>query len=121
MLRPDEFHLKPVHIGPAIIAVAALVLLLVVTPGANAATLPSMTLPVGQGQLVRLNRPAASVFVANPEIADVQVNGPRSLLVFGVRTGRTTLYALAEGGQPIIAREVRVQHDLAQYRDILDQ
>ena len=121
MLRPDEFHLKPVHIGLVIIAIAALALLLVVSPGANAATLPTMTLPVGQGELVRLNQPAASVFVANPEIADVQVNGPRSVLVFGVRTGRTTLYALAEGGQTIIAREVRVQHDLAQYREILDQ
>ena len=121
MFRQDKVPVRLVEAGLAIIAIAALSLLIGLMPKAIAAApLPVMSLHVGEGQLVRLSQPADSVFVANPEIADVQISGPRAVLVFGVRTGRTTLYALRASGQTIVAREVWVEHDLAQFSKILD-
>lgn len=40
-----------------------------------------------QGILIRLARPANTVFVANPEIADIQVKSPRLVYVFGKNPG----------------------------------
>jgi len=102
------------------LALLAIVLAGACGPPAAAANMPELRLHTGQGQLLILKEPAESVFVANPEIADVQISGPRAVLVFGVHTGRTTLYALASGGRTIIARTVRVEHDLVQLREILD-
>lgn len=45
---------------------------------------------VDQGISLTLSMPASSVFIANPEIADVQVMSPTSIMVFGKRTGQTT-------------------------------
>jgi pilus assembly protein CpaC len=79
----------------------------------------AVSLSVGQGALIRLDQPAATVFVANPEIADVQIAGPQSIFVFGQRTGRTTLFALDESGTPLAQREISVEHDLGQLRRVL--
>ena len=35
-----------------------------------------LVLEVHKGQLIRLERPAAAVFVADPEVADVQAHSP---------------------------------------------
>ena len=76
-------------------------------------------LAVGQGTLLALDRPAATVFVADPEIADIQIAGPQSIFVFGQATGRTTLFALDTAGAPIVRREITVGHDLGRLLGIL--
>jgi Flp pilus assembly secretin CpaC len=35
-----------------------------------------IVLEVGKGTLIRLSRPASTVFVASPDIADVQIKSP---------------------------------------------
>jgi Flp pilus assembly secretin CpaC len=42
----------------------------------------SLTIEVKQGRLVRLSRPAAGVFVADPQVADVQAHSPTLVYVF---------------------------------------
>jgi len=37
---------------------------------------PPVLLEAGKGTLIRLPRPAGTVFIANPEVADVQVKSP---------------------------------------------
>ena len=49
---------------------------------------------MSQSQLFRLDVPVASVFVANPDIADVQLVSPRVLIVLGKAIGRTSVAAL---------------------------
>lgn len=78
-------------------------------------------LAVGQGTLIQLDRPAATVFVADPAVADIQIAGPQSIFVFGQGTGRTTLFALDQAGAPIVQREITVTHDLARLRSILQR
>lgn len=99
-------------------------LLLVVLLGGSAAALaaPSMTpldVSVGEAQVVNLPAPAQTVFVADPTLADIQVAGPTTVIVFGVKSGRTTFYALNAQGTTIAARQVRISHNLGMLETIL--
>ena len=51
--------------------------------------------------LVRLGSAATTVFVANPDIADIQVPGATSFLVLGKKVGNTTAYAILANGRTI--------------------
>jgi len=65
------------------------------TPSPPIPTLPaSVQIPVSQSRLFRLDTPVASVFVANPEIADVQLVSSGVLFVVAKAVGRTSVAAL---------------------------
>ena len=68
----------------------------------------NLNLSQGTGTLVRLSAPMSDVFVANDQIADVQVRSATQLYVFGKRSGETTIYATAKGGRVVYAANVRV-------------
>ncbi len=51
-----------------------------------------------QARVIQLSEPAKTVFVANPEIADVQVPTPTTFLVYGKKPGTTTVFAIPESG-----------------------
>ena len=68
---------------------------------------------VNQGQLVRLSKPVNSVFIADPEIADVQVKSPQLVYVLGKAAGTTSLYAVSEQDEVLLNAEVRVRYDAA--------
>ena len=53
----------------------------------------TISIDVNKAQLVSLPGPASTVFVANPDIADVQVPNRKSFLVFGKQAGSTVVYA----------------------------
>ena len=74
------------------------------------ATRPSALVEVntGRGRLVTLAQPMSDLFVANPDIADVQVRSPTQLYVFGRKTGETTVSATNKAGQVLYAATVRV-------------
>jgi len=82
-----------------IAAVAALALAAALqTGGASEVTEGrTLTIEVNKAELVNLPAPASTVFVANPDIADVQVPNPKSFLVFGKQAGSTVVYAFAKG------------------------
>lgn len=71
------------------------------------------TLAVGAGRLIRLERAAASLFVADPGIADVQVRGQRLVYLTAKKPGSTTLYAVDGAGEIIANIEVSVGFDTA--------
>ncbi|MBK1696280.1 type II and III secretion system protein family protein [Rhodovibrio salinarum] len=73
----------------------------------------SVALNRDQGVLVRLERPVNSVFVADPEIADVQVKSPRLVYVFGKNPGETTMFAVDANDQVVMSERLVVQHNLA--------
>ena len=47
----------------------------------------SVNLEAGKGTLVRLDRPANAVFVADPEICDVQLTSPRLVYLLAKEAG----------------------------------
>jgi pilus assembly protein CpaC len=80
-----------------------------------------LTLEVGKGQVIRLPRPAATVFVADPEIADVQAQSPSIVYLFGRRSGSTSLYAVDEADEVLLRAGVEVAHNLTGLSAALDQ
>ena len=61
------------------------------TPGGEPAG--SITVEINSATFINLPQPATSVFVANPDIADVQVPDHTKILVLGKRPGSTVIYA----------------------------
>ena len=68
---------------------------------------------INKGVLVRLDRPAATVFVANPEIADIQVKSPKLIYVLAKAVGETTLFAVDDREHVLLDAPVTVTHDLS--------
>ena len=82
-----------------------------VTPGG-----PPLTLEAGKGTLIRLPRPANTVFVANPDVADVQIKSPSLIYITAKAPGETALYAVDAEDRVLLNRPVRVEHDLSRVR-----
>ena len=68
---------------------------------------------VNEGRLIKLSNSASSVFIANPDIADVSVKSPRLVYVFGVQPGETTLYAVDRNDRMIASLKIQVEHNLS--------
>jgi pilus assembly protein CpaC len=68
-----------------------------------------LTLEAGTGRVVSLEAPAASVFAADPHVAEVRPASPTSLFVLGVAPGRTTIAAIGDNGAPLAQFDVYVQ------------
>lgn len=64
----------------------------------------------GTSKLVRLPQSASNIFVADPDIADVQAASGTALFVLGRRPGRTTVYALTGTDKVVLHADVRVGH-----------
>jgi len=79
----------------------------------------SMQIAVNKGRLIRLERPATEVFIANPDVADVQVKSPRLVYIYGRGEGETSFYALDDKDQTIYSANIRVSRDLGQLRSTL--
>lgn len=87
------------------------------TPGAQ-----TIGLEVGSGRSVPLPQPAATLFVAAPDIADVQAPAQaRSFFVTAKKPGRTTIYALDGSGRQIAVLEVSVTQPLSAIRQHLSR
>ncbi len=96
-------------------------LLLVVATGPSLSRAQELQPPQGvgisvernEGTLIRLNQPATSVFVANPDIADVTVKSPRLIYLLGKKPGETTLYAVDDAENVILDSTVTVTHNMS--------
>ena len=80
----------------------------------------TLTVNVDHGVAVNLDAPATSIFIANPDIADVQAMSATSIMVFGKRTGETTFMATDGNGHTLDHRTIRVTQDLSALRQELD-
>lgn len=78
-----------------------------------------ITLDASKGTLIRLGAAAATVFVADPEIADVQVKSPRLVYLTGKKPGETVVYAVDGNERVLLNQRVHVNHDLGRLRSSL--
>ena len=76
----------------------------------------SVDLVVGTGQLIRVEQEFSSLFVANPEVADIEVKSPRLMYLTGVGVGETTLFAVDENDNVLMSTRIRVTHNLEALR-----
>ena len=77
----------------------------------------TLVLSIGRGELVSVPGNMADIFVADEEVADVQVKSQRQLYVMGKAGGVTTIYASNAAGDVIWSANVRVGSNL----DSIDQ
>ena len=77
----------------------------------------SIAISIGRGQLVSLPGKMTDVFVANDQVADVQVKSANQLYVFGKAGGETTVYASNAAGDVVWSANVRVGTNI----DSIDQ
>lgn len=117
--------LKSAALALAIIALAAPAM---AAKPAAPATAPTETRPssrsamevtIDRGEPLTLAAPASSIFIANPDVADVQVLTPTSIMVFGKKNGQTTLVVTGEGGRILANRTILVSQNLADLREAL--
>jgi pilus assembly protein CpaC len=77
-----------------------------------------ISIPLDKAHTIALPAPAVTVFIASPDIADVQANDPTRIVVYGRKIGATTLYITTRGGQ-VAAYTINVVRSIAQVRDAL--
>jgi len=85
----------------------------------NAAGTP-IRLEIGKGTLVRLPRPASTVFVANPDVADVQVKSPSLVYITAKAPGETVIYAVDSSDNVLLNAPINVEHDVSRMRQSLN-
>jgi pilus assembly protein CpaC len=82
---------------------------------------PTLTLEINKGTALKLPGPASTVFVAAPDIADVQVRSPNMVYVFAKKPGDTVLYAVDSQDRVLLNTIVRVTSPLSRIKGALDQ
>jgi pilus assembly protein CpaC len=70
-----------------------------------------ISLSVGAGQLIRTDADFVNVFVADPQVADVQVASSRVLYLTATGIGETTVFVLGEGDEVLMSADVRITHN----------
>jgi len=80
-----------------------------------------IVLEVNKGTLIRLTASAATVFIANPDIADVQVKSPSLIYLSAKAPGETVIYAVDASDSVLLNSPVRVEHDMSRLRSSLRQ
>lgn len=88
--------------------------------GASAQT-REIRVAVSTGQLVQLGRPAKNVFIADPNIADLQVPSAQDVFIYGKKTGTTSFYALDDAGHVIMSANVVVTYNIGDLQRLLQQ
>jgi pilus assembly protein CpaC len=78
-------------------------------------------LAAGKGTLIRLGRAANTVFVANPDIADVQVKSPELIYITAKSPGTTVIYAVDADNNVLLNAPIRVDLDLSPLQQSLQR
>lgn len=76
---------------------------------------------VNKGRLLRLDEIPATVFLANPEVADLQLRTSRLVYLHGKKTGETSLFALDKRDEVLLNRKIVVGYDLDQLNAAIEQ
>ena len=84
-----------------------------------AAPTKTIQLEISKGVLMRLEKEAGTIFIADPAIADVQVKSPKLIYLTGKAAGETTLYVLDEAERVIMSRRVHIRHNLSKLSSTL--
>jgi pilus assembly protein CpaC len=106
----------------AALALAAPAALVPVSPATAQSTYnPSrqLQLSIGEGQMVSLPKNVANVWTSNPKVADIYVNSPRQINIFGKEMGEATVIATAADGSVLYGARVRVSQNLSSVNDML--
>ncbi len=86
---------------------------------AQSSQIGTLSIIESEGEFVHLEEPATTIFVADPEIASLQVVSNSTVFVLGHAEGLTTLYALDENDEVMMEREIAVHRSLTHMMESL--
>ena len=95
----------------SVVAASSMPATVMAAPG-DQADHDALLLSVGRGRLINLPSPMADIFVANQEVADVQVRSSTQLYVFGKAPGETSIYATDAAGRVVYSIVARVGNNI---------
>lgn len=104
-----------------VLPVTFAVLLAIPGYGEQAHAHEALTVKAGQSRMIRLDRTAGSVFIAEPAVLDVQVPTARVLFLLGKAVGRTSLAVLDDDGEVVGEWTVTVSVDMGPVRAALSR
>ena len=90
--------------------VAGAMLALTLAP-ANAGS--TIDVEINQAKILKLSKPADTIVVGNPLIADASVQDASTIVLTGKGFGQTNLVVLAEDGSPIVDQQISVTRNSA--------
>ncbi len=109
----------------AALAIAVPLALVPVAPAAAQSAGPAykpsrqIAMSSGEGQMINLPKRVASVWTSNPDVADVYVNSPRQINIFGKKMGDATVIATASDGSVVYGANVHVSQNLGAVNDVI--
>lgn len=96
----------------SIVSAASLVAAVIWLPGmAQADSSSSIAVAMNQAKIIKLSRPASTVIIGNPDIADATVENSTTIVLTGQGFGRTNLVILDATGAPIFDERIAVTRD----------
>lgn len=78
-----------------------------------------VTVAVGSGKLISLPSAIEDIFIADNNIADVQVRSPRQIYIFGKKGGQTSFYATNAGGKVVYSAQISVGAEISSIDQML--
>jgi Flp pilus assembly secretin CpaC len=72
---------------------------------------PTIDVEINQAKILKLSRPADTVVIGNPQIADASVQDASTIVLTGKGFGQTNLVVLAEDGSPIVDQQISVSRN----------
>ncbi len=97
--------------------IVIMVSFLAITSGETADKL--IKINVDGAEIIRFDGDVSEVFIANPDIADVQLSNQHSAYLFGKSAGTTKLFAVNEKGKEILKADVVVTYNLIQLKELI--
>lgn len=79
----------------------------------------TVVLSIGRGQQVNLTSSITDVFVADPNVADVEVKSAKQIYIMGKGPGETTVYATDAAGKTVYSAQIRVGGNLDSIQQML--
>lgn len=102
-----------VHSGRRGLIVAVAALLGAVTGGAAVAS-ETVDVTIDFAKIMKLSKPAHTIIVGNPGIADATVGDEQTLVLTGKTAGTTNLIVLDQSGVEVVNTVLRVSSDIRQ-------
>lgn len=108
-------------VGPALATTAEPVEATRSSEAVSVSPTETLSIVLEEGKILQLPAPASSVFVANPDVADVQVKSGSVLYIFGRAPGTTSFYAVDGEDNIIASRTIVVGYNLSGLRSAIRQ
>lgn len=99
------------RIASKLSARAGLIASAVLLSGAQAIAASGIDVVMNQAKIVKLTRPADTIVIGNPAIADASVQDDTTIVLTGRGFGVTNIVVLDEDGNPIVDEQVTVSRD----------